>query len=82
MIYLRDNYHSTEIKITEHFIDLRRISPVPRLCVTRIYFRKINHQVVVYRAVYFCFSEYEVRTSPVDLQKDIEFLLEDFLLKN
>ena len=81
LIFLWDEFHSREVKIADCFIDLRKVSPVPRSHVTRICFHKYTYKVVVHHATLFSLTNDEVTISPLELRKDIEFLFEDFVTK-
>ena len=79
LLFLRDKYQSSEVKITDQFIDIRRASPVPRPIISRIYFRIQEGEVVVYRALLFSLIRSEIYGTSDELKEDIHLLLSDFL---
>lgn len=81
MIFLCGQYRSTDMKIGDHFIDLRRISPVPRRSVLRIFFDSNATNVIVFRAKIFSLDGSEVLELPDQLKQDVQFIFEDCILK-
>lgn len=79
MAFLCEQFNSTEMIIGDHFIDLRRISPVPRCHVTRIYFRAFSLKIEIYKAKIFSLDSSYIPWTSEHLKQDIEFILEDFI---
>lgn len=77
--FLSHEFKSTEIKIEKHFIDFRRISPVPRCHITRIFYRSLNSKIEIYRCTFFSIDGSKVPGTSELLRQDIELLLTEFI---
>lgn len=77
--FLSEEFKSTEIKIEKYFIDFRRISPVPRCHITRIFYRPVNAKIEIYNCTQFSIDGSEVPGTPKLLKQDIEFMFAEFI---
>lgn len=78
---LSQYFDTTEIKFKEWYFDLRRISPVPRPHVVRIFFKETEHKVCIYRAMILSLDGSAIFESPSDLREQVKFLVQEFTLE-
>lgn len=76
--HLSQHFDTTEIKFKEWYFDLRRISPVPRPHIVRIFFKETDFEICIYRAMILSLDGSPISESPSDLRGQVKFLVKEF----
>lgn len=76
--YLSQYFDTTEITFKDRYFDLRRVSPVPRAHVVRIFYKESKEKVCIYRAMILSLDGSVISESSAELREHVKSLVQDF----